>query len=146
MPDQQKRKIPAKRFDFPSGYGDNRIVLLVRDPWWIFAYWEIGREKQKDAIESITADNDNFAKSILRVYDITDVNFDGNNARSYFDIELKNLANNWYINVGSPDRSWIVDIGIITTKGNFYSLARSNCVRTPRNGMSEKSDNEWMTP
>ena len=30
-----------KQFRFPSGYGDNKIVLLARDPWWIFAYWEI---------------------------------------------------------------------------------------------------------
>ena len=135
-----------KRFSFPAGYGDNKIVVLVRDPWWIYAYWEIRREKEEDVRKSISSDGDEAAHSILRVYDVTDVNFDGKNARSHFDIELKGLAASWYINVGSPDRVWLVDIGIVTKKGNFYLLARSNLVRTPRHGMSDKLDAEWMMP
>lgn len=135
-----------KQFRFPPGYGDNRIVILVRDPWWIFTYWEIRRDREEDVINKIRSSGDEAVKSILRVYDVTDVNFNGRNANSYFDIDLKGLANNWYINVGSPDRSWLVDIGIVTKKGNFYLLARSNSVRTPRYGMSEKLDAEWMVP
>ncbi len=27
---------------FPT-YGEERLVLLPRDPWWLFAYWELGR-------------------------------------------------------------------------------------------------------
>ncbi|MCM8781974.1 MAG: DUF4912 domain-containing protein, partial [Candidatus Omnitrophica bacterium] len=34
-----------EEFRFPAGYGDNRIVIMVRDPWWVFAYWEITSEK-----------------------------------------------------------------------------------------------------
>jgi len=135
-----------KQFRFPPGYGDNRIVILVRDPWWIFAYWEIRRDKEDDIIKKIRSDNDDVQKSILRVYDVTDITFNGKNAHSHFDIDLKGLANNWYINVGSPDRTWVVDIGIVSQKGSFYLLARSNPVRTPRYGMSDKLDAEWMMP
>ena len=135
-----------KQFRFPSGYGDNKIVILVRDPWWIFAYWEIRREKEDDIVNKIKSEGDEVLKSILRVYDVTDISFNGRNAHSYFDIDLKGLANTWYINVGSPDRSWLVDIGIVTKKGKFYLLARSNAVRTPRYGMSDKLDAEWMMP
>ena len=135
-----------KQFRFPGGYGDNKIVILIRDPWWIFAYWEIRHEKEEDVVKKIKNDGDDPVKSILRIYDVTDINFNGKNAHSHFDIELKGLANSWYINVGSPDRSWVVDIGIVTKKGSFYLLARSNIVRTPRYGMSEKLDAEWMMP
>ena len=135
-----------KRFDFPPGYGDNKIVILVRDPWWIFAYWEIRHDKEEDILKDIKNAGDNPAKYILRVYDVTDINFNGKNAHSHFDIDLKNLANNWYINVGSPDRSWIVDIGIATKGSGFYPLARSNMVHTPRHGMSDKFDTQWMMP
>src|SRR3989338_8221119 len=121
--------LAAKEFRFPPGYGDNRIVLLVRDPWWIFAYWEIRRDKEKDVLRKIESAGDSAGKSILRVYDVTDINFNGKNARSFFDIELKGLANNWYINVGTPDRSWVVDIGIMSQNGSFYTLARSNAVK-----------------
>jgi hypothetical protein len=135
-----------KQFRFPPGYGDNKIVILVRDPWWIYAYWEIRKEKEEEAIRKIEAAGDGMMKSILRVYDVTDINFNGKNAHSYFDIDLKGLANNWYINVGSPDRSWVVDIGIVTRNGSFYMLARSNMVKTPRFGMSDILDAEWMMP
>jgi hypothetical protein len=138
--------MPKRQFRFPPGYGDNKIVLLVRDPWWVFVYWEIRREKEEEIYRKIASDGDEPSGHVLRVYDITDINFNGRNAHSYFDIELKGLASNWYINVGSPDRSWIVDIGIVTRKGNFYVLARSNAVRTPRHGMSDKLDAEWMIP
>lgn len=135
-----------KEFRFPAGYQDNKIVVLVRDPWWIFAYWEIRKDKEDDVAGKIGSDGDAPSKSVLRVYDVTNINFNGKNANSFFDIELKGLASNWYINVGSPDRAWVVDIGVISKKGNFYLLARSNVVRTPRFGMSDTLDAEWMTP
>jgi len=136
----------TKAFRFPQGYGDNKIVILARDPWWIFAYWEIRKDKEEDAIKKIESSGDVIQKSVLRVYDVTDVNFNGANAHSYFDIDLKGLANNWYINVASPDRSWLVEIGIVTNKGNFHVLARSNVIKTPAFGMSNKLDAEWMMP
>lgn len=135
-----------KQFRFPSGYGDNKIVLLVRDPWWVFAYWEIRRDKEDDIRRKIESSGEKAQKSILRVYDVTDINFNGRNAHAYFDIDLKGLASNWYINVNSPDRAWVVEIGIVSDKGNFYALARSNIVRTPRFGMSDQLDAEWMMP
>ena len=144
---QPTNKMPNKQFRFPPGYGDNKIVILVRDPWWIYAYWEIRREKEEDVRKKISSDSDEALKWVLRVYDVTDVNFNGkDNAHSSFDIELKGLASSWYINVGSPGRAWLVDIGIVTKKGNFYLLARSNSVRTPRYGMSDKLDAEWAMP
>ena len=135
-----------KEFRFPPGYGDNKIVLLVRDPWWLFSYWEIRKDREDEISGKIEKAGESPVKSILRVYDVTGVNFNGRNARSFFDIDLKGLASNWYINVNSPDSSWVVDIGIVTNKGNFYLLARSNVVRTPRFGMSDKLDAEWMAP
>lgn len=139
-------KTPKKEFRFPPGYGDNRIVLLVRDPWWVFVYWEIRQDREEEIVRKIETAGDLPAKSILRVYDVTDINFNGRNAHSFFDIDLKGLANNWYINVADPNRSWLVDIGIVSKKGSFYLLARSNTVRTPRFGMSDKLDAEWMMP
>ena len=133
-----------KTFSFPQGYGDNKIVLLVRDPWWVYAYWEIRKEKEDEVVRKIADSGDERERSILRVYDVTGVNFNGHNANAYFDIELKGLVSNWYINISSPDRSWVVEIGVLTKKGNFYLLARSNAVHTPRFGMSDQLDAEWM--
>lgn len=133
-----------EEFQFPYGYGDNRIVVMVRDPWWVFSYWEITHQRENEVKDKIYRKGLMPAKSVLRVYDVTDVEFNGRNAHSSFNIELAGLANNWYINVGTPNRAWIIEIGIIANNGEFFVLARSNCVKTPRFGMSDVIDEEWM--
>ena len=50
----------------------------------------------------------------LRVYDITDVLFDGNNAHSFFDIAVGG-ADRWYINVTASNRSYVVEVGYINS-------------------------------
>ena len=136
----------APEFHIPAGYGDNRIVLITRDPWWVYTYWEIERQKEEEVRNTVRAKGFDNPKSILRVYDVTDIDFTGSNAHSFFDIELKGLANNWYIEVGKPNRSWVADIGLLTPPGDFFLLARSNAVHTPRFGMSEVTDEEWFCP
>lgn len=133
-----------EEFQFPYGYGDNKIVIMVRDPWWLFGYWEIAYQKEEEIRNKIHSRGLSPVRSILRVYDVTDIEFNGANAHSSFDIELTGLANNWYINVGKPNRSWIVEIGVLASNNEFFVLARSNCVRTPRFGMSDVIDEEWM--
>lgn len=128
--------------DLPGGYGDNRIVLLVRDPHWIFAYWEIQPWKIDDISKYVDLRS---AKLILRVYDVTSVQFSGNNANSYFDIEVTGNANNWYIKVPGAYRDYLVDIGFISSDGRFFVIARSNAVKTPRDNMSDEIDAAWMT-
>ncbi len=134
-----------EEFRFPRDYGDNKIVVQVRDPWWIHAYWEVISKRQDEVRQEIYKRGLNFEKAILRVYDVTDIVFDGKNAHSFFDIDLHSDADNWYINVGTPNRSWCIDIGMMTKEREFFVLARSNSVRTPRFGMSEVLDEEWRT-
>lgn len=130
--------------ELPEGYGDNRIVLMVRDPEWLFAYWEI-RQDAMDSVLNTHGIMAHDAKIVLRVYDVTDIVFDGTNAHKYFDIEVTGGARNWYIHVGEPNRSFCVDIGFLTLKGIFLTLSRSNTVRTPRVSVSEIVDERWMS-
>lgn len=143
-PAQPETKFTAGEVSFPAGYGDNRIVIMVRDPYWIYAYWEIIPAKHQEAIKTLGSKFQG-AKYILRVYDVTDVDFNGANAWRHFDIEITGGANNWYLNVGQPNRSWVVEIGYRAADGNFLALARSNAVTTPRDAVSDVIDEEWMT-
>ena len=38
----------------------------------------------------------------------------------------------------------MVEIGILSDTGEFFSLARSNVVHTPSNAISNACDGEWM--
>ena len=47
-----KRLFEEDRFLFPETYGVNRVRLLVRDPEWIFAYWDVDPAAMKDLARS----------------------------------------------------------------------------------------------
>lgn len=126
----------------PQNYNDTGIVLMVRDPYWLYSYWNINHET-KERISSLYGTWENLPL-VLRVYDTTDINFDGFNSNYYFDIQINHQSNNWYIHVGGPNRSFCVDIGFIQANGSFYTIARSNTVTTPRDNISDVLDEEWM--
>ena len=135
---------PAHANGLGNQYGDNKITLLVRDPWWLFAYWEVTPAREAEVVQVIQRQRLTREKTVLRVYDTTGTVPE--KARSFFDIELNFFADHWYIDVGKPDREWVVDVGIRTTHGRFFTLVRSNSVRTPRFGPSDILDEEWMLP
>lgn len=135
----------ATQYDLPPGYGETRVVLMVRDPYWLHAYWEIAHESLMEVERKVSPAGLQQSQKVLRVHDVTNLDFDGTNSWYSFDIHLNNDANNWYINVDRPNRSYCVDLGLKVSDGSFILLARSNIVNTPRDGMSEKFDEEWMT-
>jgi uncharacterized protein len=128
--------------NLPDRYEKDKITAMVRDPWWIFVYWEITPGREKAVKEQIIKRGQSFEKTILRVYDVTGsrASAGDENVNGYFDIILKDMARKWYIDVKIPKRSWRVDIGILTAKGDFHALAKSNVVTTPSPELSGALD------
>ncbi len=130
--------------ELPRRYGVDRLVLLVRDPYWLYAYWEITATRQEEFNATYGPRAWNSTRPVLRVYDVTGVNFNGYNANSYMDINVQEGVDNWHIPVGQPNRSFCVDLGRMFPDGRFITLLRSNVVTTPRSSLSECLDEEWM--
>jgi hypothetical protein len=126
----------------PEQYGHTRLTVLVRDPEWLFAYWEITEEDARS--HGLSGASQAGPKIALRVYDVTGVRFTGGNARSFFDVPVTEYAKSWYLHVGVPCRSWSVDLGTIGADGTFTVIARSNRVETPRAAVSDETDEQWM--
>ncbi|HDQ25534.1 MAG TPA: DUF4912 domain-containing protein, partial [bacterium] len=127
----------------PERYHDNKIVLMARDPYWCYSYWDISSELMNEKIKAV--ENEESYTLVLRVHDVTDVVFNGSNSHKHQDITVTGDANNWYINVWEAGRSYIVELGFRTESGKFILIARSNTVGTPRDRVSDKTDEEWMT-
>ena len=128
----------------PHRYGVDRLALLARDPHWLYAYWEITATKQEEFNTSYGLAAWNSTHPVLRVYDVTGVDFNGSNARGFVDIHVGEHVDNWHIKVGEPDRSFCVDLGRMFQDGRFVTLLRSNTVTTPRASLSDRLDEEWM--
>src|SRR5438045_5505654 len=60
-------KVPK---DLPGGYGKDRIVCMVRDPYWLHTYWELTRQAVQRA-EAALGQDWHGAKPILRLLDVS---------------------------------------------------------------------------
>jgi hypothetical protein len=132
-------KVPK---DLPGGYGKDRIVVMVRDPYWLHAYWELTRQAVRRA-ESALGQEWHGAKPILRLLDVGGHDTSSASETIVRDIDIHGGCNNWYIDVPNPPRSYRLDIGYLSRSGRFYVLARSNVVTTPRAGVSDVIDENW---
>jgi hypothetical protein len=128
--------------DLPSGYGKDRIVVMVRDPYWLHAYWELTRHAVQRA-EAALGQDWHGARPILRLFDVSSRGTTNTAESPLRDIDIHGGCNNWYIQVDNPPRSFRVDIGYLSRRGRFYVLARSNVVSTPRAGVSDIIDENW---
>ena len=129
--------------ELPDVYHQDRITLMVRDPYWAHAYWEITSESYRQAADAL-GDEAPQAGTVLRVYDITGVDFDGTNAIRSWDVEIGG-ADNWYLDLGEPDHVYCVEIGLRAPSGRFVAIGRSNLARTPRDRVSDVIDEHWMS-
>lgn len=143
-PVKTEQVFPEHPAELPEEYEDTRVVLLVRDPEWVFAYWDIAPETRREhKIEKGRHDK----TMALRIYDITGIDPQEEEANRYYDIVINDYATSWYLRIPEVDRTWRVDLGYYDPgNGDFVTLARSNWVRTPPSGMSsyESEEVEWM--
>jgi len=124
----------------PAGYDEDRITLMARDPSLTYAYWEATPERLVKERSWFGME----AAMVVRIYDITGVQFDGRNAIGYFDQDIAEPTGSWYFETGRPGHSFCADLGIRSPEGRFLTLARSNYITMPRDGVSDIIDEEWM--
>lgn len=131
--------------DIPDSYDDTYMRAMPRDPEWLFVYWELSESFRNSLKDKMGETAFNTAKKILRLYDVTDSDNHGSTDKSYTDIEINDYANNWYVHVPEPGRTYIVECGFLTTDGKFFLAVRSNPVNVPHFGLSPIHDEQWTT-
>jgi hypothetical protein len=127
-----------------NGCQKDRIVTMVRDPYWLHVNWELTRTTLARA-QAALGQEWHTAHPILRLMDVTSDDTTSASERHVRDIEIHGGVNNWYIDVAAPPKSFRVDIGYLSRRGKFYVLARSNVVTTPKAGSSDALDQNWVS-
>jgi uncharacterized protein len=135
---EQRVMPPVEAIDIPKGYNVDRIVAMVRDPHWLFAYWEVTDRKYRE-LERAFGPTWASCKMILRVYDKS------SGKQGHFDIVLTREARTWYIGVSAQGR-YQVAIGALSPDGRFELVAISSVVETPADRVSDRVDEKWMVP
>lgn len=116
----------------------DRIVVLVRDPYWLHVCWEITPQSVERARSVLGQDWHGAAPTLRLIRVLSD-----GGGRLERCIEIHGGVSNWYVDVSDPPNSYRVEIGYAATGGEFYCLSRSNTVTTPVPGSADVVDNNW---
>ncbi len=102
----------------------DRLVVMVRDPFWLHAYWELTRK----SIERAKVAMNHFWHSAKPILRLSEVHRDGEKVSARIavrDIEIHGGVHNWYIDVHEPPKTYQLEIGYLAANGSFYALARA---------------------
>jgi len=146
--EQIKTKLAeAKDLTFRSVTDENdhakdRLVVMVRDPYWLHAYWELCRKSVERARVAL-GQYWHGARPVLRVYEVLRDGTTTSTRQPIRDVEVHGGVNNWYLDVYNPPKSYQLDIGYLAPEGRFFCLARSNVVNTPPATAGNFFDKNW---
>ena len=122
----------------------DRVILTVNDPYWLHVMWELSAHSIQRAEAALKQDWYG-AKLTIRLWDVTSQDTTSTYETPLQDIPVEEDGHNWYIHVSQPSRMYRVDIGYMSRRGEFFVLARSNVVTTPKAGTPEALDAGWET-
>jgi uncharacterized protein len=125
-----------------NGQSKDRLVVMVRDPFWLHVYWELDRRSINRARVSMNQ-HWHASRPILRLFQVLREGTIVAARKIDRDIEIHGGVNNWYIDVRDPPKTFQLEIGYLSAEGRFFGLARSNVVTTPEAGKENSFDKNW---
>ena len=129
-------KLPPKPED------KDRVALIVRDPFWLQASWDVSRRAIERARASM-AEHWHTAKPTLRLLSIGGAGSTNASETVDRDIEVHGGVRNWYIEIKNSPGTFRVLLGYLASNGRFHELSRSNIVTTPAPGSADAVDGNW---
>jgi len=125
-------------------YFETRVVLMLRDPYWAFVYWDV----KGGTLKAVKKENDadTVFLRILRLWEDYPRFADPKDALvDSFEIPVQSHAASWYINIPEQAAYYCVEL-CCRGKNSEKVIGRSNIVRVPRTVSLEKVLSDYCTP
>ncbi|WP_442594932.1 DUF4912 domain-containing protein [Neobacillus sp. D3-1R] len=120
---------PIKNKDYFLNCSDQLEHFLISDLTVenkLFSQWYIAKW-QKEMVSFYFNQVANQKIMIFRVYDVTDIYFNGANAHSYYEFQLPEGRTNWTVKGLKKDRTYLTEIGFNVNQ-HYFPILRSNAV------------------
>lgn len=105
----------------PTHYGEDAVVALVRDPWWMFVYWELSDETRQAAREKAGEG----ARFMIRLH------VQGEESR-LAEVEVPDIeVGDWYVQAHAPRQVVQATMGFLDAEEHFFPVLDSAEVRVP---------------
>ena len=104
-----------------DGIVRDRLVLMVRGPFWLHCCWELAPSSVQRAQVAMGQDW-HTARPVLRLLHIGNPGTSSSSERVMRDIPVHGGVKNWYIDVREAPQTFRTEIGYLSARGRFYSL------------------------
>lgn len=122
--------------ELPDRYKETRLVLMLRDPSWVYCYWDI----EERILNELNANNE-YSGLILRVTELAASDWGNDSYVDWFDIPIQFGDLRRYINLPSEDT--IYGVEIYAQLGDKEALiVRSNIVESSRDYVAPVPETE----
>ena len=108
----------------PTG---NHVGLGMVAPYHVFVHWRI-RDDWVERTRGSKGDAWNNCRLVLRLYDISYIEFNGFNAHRILDVGLPGLCGHRQVKLPRPGTWELAEVGFLLRSGEFVSAARSTVV------------------
>lgn len=112
--------------ELPENYSDGRMVLLPRDPDWLYCYWDPTPEQQERL-------EDDRGMPAIRVVDV------GCEHKILIQpVSVSHSARSWYFQVTRPKGTYRAELGLLNSDGIFEPIMSSNSSSLPPSRVADK--------
>ncbi|HUX20437.1 MAG TPA: DUF4912 domain-containing protein [Spirochaetia bacterium] len=137
--DEELESGDSEEYELPERYNETRIVAMLRDPLWAFAYWDLkDSELEKGEVDADTMD------LFLRVCEMKSGEDVESGVVDYFDIPVSSSDSSWYINLPAPGKSYVIELHAGTAEAGRL-LCRSNAIHSPLGQVAVEYLHEMIT-
>jgi len=131
--DQPKPSVaPA---DLPTSYGETGITAVIRDPEWLFVYWEVSDGDRERVGLPRGAHN---RPLVLRLVHLKPTDLSEDPAKPPTIVPVNDSVSSWYVKVPAAGRIFTVELATYSERGDLVVIARSEPVEAPLMGLSEE--------
>lgn len=110
------------------------LTAKLVTPGKMILFWEVSELPKKMTELFFNYKFDNLV-TVVRIYDVTDIIFNGKNARHFYEITVPYQSGHWFIKGLSPNHSYTAELGVHFPEANFFPLFRSNCIQTTKSAL-----------
>jgi hypothetical protein len=126
-----------------------RMVLMPRDPLWLYVYWDLPDACVERALDALKVASNEVTRA-LRVHDATHLahpatgELDLERSQDYVTVDITSKDDHWYLKVGAAEHAYCVEYLLLTADGRKASLVTSNVAETPAASVAAADAETWV--
>lgn len=118
----------------PEAYGTGKLVLAVREPRWLYAYWDLTARQQR-RYNALSADG----HLVVRIHTGTVAE------HPVTEVHVHPESRHWFIQVDAAEMRYVAELGYYRRRRQWMTITTSTPVVTPADTVSADQTARFVT-